>query len=86
MLHRSRRRTAAPRPGESLIAFTEVTAKFLKPAYPGDTLYPLLTVTGLKPQRTTGLATMRATIHNQREELVLDGSHTYLLKKRRPAS
>jgi acyl dehydratase len=41
-----------------------------------------LAVTDITPQRSTGILTMRATIHNQRRELVLDGSHTYLLRKR----
>jgi acyl dehydratase len=66
--------------GESLIGFIEVTAKFLKPVYPGDTLYPALTITELVPQRTTGIVAMRATVHNQAGTLVLDGIHRYLLK------
>ena len=66
--------------GEALIGFIEVSAKFLKAVYPGDTLYPALEITELKPQRTTGVVTMRATVHNQNGELVLDGSHCYLMK------
>lgn len=69
--------------GESLIGFVEVTAKFLKVVYPGDTLYPALEVTELATQRTTGLITMRATVHNQNGELVLDGTHKYLVKLKR---
>ena len=68
--------------GDALIGFIEVNAKFLKAVYPGDTLHPKLTITGLKSQRTTGVVTMRATIHNQAGELVLDGEHKYLVKKR----
>jgi len=66
--------------GESLIGFVEVSAKFLKGVFPGDTLYPALEITELTPQRTTGLVTMRATVHNQKSELVLDGMHRYLLR------
>jgi acyl dehydratase len=66
--------------GETLIGFIEVNARFLKPAYPGDTLYPALTITELVPQRTTGIVAMRATVHNQKSELVLDGTHRYLLR------
>jgi acyl dehydratase len=66
--------------GESLIGFIEVSAKFLKAVYPGDTLYPALEITELVPQRTTGIVAMRATVHNQKSELVLDGIHKYLLK------
>jgi acyl dehydratase len=66
--------------GEKLIGFIEVNAKFLKPVYPGDTLYPLLEITGLERQKTTGIVTMRATVHNQKNELALDGVHRYLMK------
>ena len=66
--------------GESLIGFIEVNAKFLKAVYPGDTLYPALEITELTPQRTTGIVAMRASVHNQKRELVLDGTHRYLLK------
>jgi hypothetical protein len=34
----------------------------------------------LKPQRTTGVVTMHATVHNQAGALVLDGKHVYLLR------
>jgi acyl dehydratase len=71
--------------GEALIGFIEVTAKFLKPVYPGDTLYPALTINELTPQRTTGIVAMRATVHNQKRELVLDGTHRYLMKLGKPA-
>jgi acyl dehydratase len=66
--------------GEALIGFIEVSAKFLKPVYPGDTLYPALEITELTPQKTTGIVGMRATVHNQARALVLDGTHRYLVK------
>ena len=66
--------------GEALIGFIEVNAKFLKAVYPGDTLYPALEIVELTPQRTTGIVGMRATVHNQKSELVLDGTHRYLVK------
>jgi acyl dehydratase len=66
--------------GESLIGFVEVSAKFLKAVYPGDTLYPALEIVELIAQRTTGVVAMRATGHNQKRELVLDGTHKYLLR------
>jgi acyl dehydratase len=66
--------------GEKLVGFIEVSAKFLKAVYPGDTLYPALTISELVRQRTTGVVAMRATIHNQKAELVLDGTHRYLMK------
>ena len=66
--------------GEKLIGFIEVSAKFLKAVYPGDTLYPALTIAELTRQKTTGVVAMRATIHNQKRELVLDGMHRYLMR------
>ena len=66
--------------GDSLLGMIEVSARILKSAYAGDTLYPLLEITDLTPQRTTGLVTMSATITNQRGDTVLEGRHVYLLK------
>ena len=68
--------------GESLIAFIEQSSKFLKPVYPGDTLYPSLEVAALTPQRTTGVVTVAVSVHNQKNELVLTGEQKYLLRKR----
>jgi acyl dehydratase len=68
--------------GDSLIAFIEQSSKFLKPVYPGDTLYPGLTVAALTPQRTTGIVTIAVTVHNQKSEMVLTGEQKYLLRRR----
>jgi acyl dehydratase len=68
--------------GDALIAFTEQSSKFLKPVYPGDTLYAMLEIAALTPQRSTGVVTLAATVHNQREELVLSGEQKILLRKR----
>jgi acyl dehydratase len=67
--------------GDKLIGFIEQSSKFLKGVYPGDTLYPELTITALIPQRATGVVVFAATIHNQKGELVLTGEHKYLLRK-----
>lgn len=68
--------------GESLIGFIEQSSKFLKAVYPGDTLYPSLEVTALTLQNTTGVVTLRSTIHNQDGELVLEGEQKFLLRLR----
>jgi acyl dehydratase len=68
--------------GDALIAFTEQSSRFLKPVYVGDTLYPELVITELRPGRTTGVVVMKLTIHNQSGALVLDGEHKYLVRKR----
>lgn len=70
---------------ESMIAFLEQSSRFLAPVYVGDTLLPALTVKELLPQRTTGILKMGTTLHNQHDELVLDGEHVYLVKKRAAA-
>ena len=70
--------------GDALIAFVEQSSKFLKPVYPGDTLYPMLEIAALTPQRSTGVVTLAATVHNQRGELVLSGEQKLLLRKRAP--
>lgn len=68
--------------GDSLVAFLEQSSEFLAPVYAGDTVYPKLTIAELKPQRRTGVMTVSATVHNQDGELVLNGWHKYLLRKR----
>ena len=68
--------------GDALIAFVEQSSKFLKPVYAGDTLYPMLEIAALTPQRSTGVVTLTATVHNQKGELVLSGEQKILLRKR----
>jgi acyl dehydratase len=70
--------------GDALIAFIEQSSKFLKPVYPGDTLYPMLEIAALAPQRSTGVVTLGATVHNQKGELVLLGEQKILLRRRQP--
>jgi acyl dehydratase len=71
---------------ESLVGFIEQSTRFLGPLYSGDTVYPMLVVTALKPQRTTGVLTLTSTIHNQRRALILDGQMRFLLKLRHPVT
>jgi acyl dehydratase len=70
--------------GDALLGFIEQSARFLKPVYAGDTLYPMLEITALTPQRTTGIVCVAVAMHNQRAELVLTGEQRYLMKKRLP--
>lgn len=72
--------------GSSLIGFLEQSSRFRKPVYLGDTLYPLLTVTELTPQRSTGVLTVCSTVHNQRGELVMEGEQKYLLRLSKPGA
>jgi acyl dehydratase len=70
--------------GDALLGFIEQSAKFLKPVYAGDTLYPMLEIAALIPQHTTGIVSVAVTMHNQKGELVLTGEQKYLLRKRNP--
>ena len=68
--------------GDSLVAFVEQSSRFIAPVYSGDTVYPELEILELIPQRTTGLVKVKSTVHNQKEELVLEGTQSYLVRKR----
>jgi acyl dehydratase len=74
--------TLAPHVHESMIAFLEQHSRFRAPAYVGDTMYPALEVSELIPKRGRGVLKLRATITNQRGELVLEGEHVYLVRSR----
>jgi acyl dehydratase len=67
--------------GDVFIAFTEASCKFLKEVHAGDTLYSALEIVALTPLGDSGQVTTRATVHNQRGELVLTGEHKYLLRR-----
>jgi acyl dehydratase len=70
--------------GDSLVAFIEQSSSFHKPLYAGDTVYPMLEITELVPQRTTGVVVKRSTVHNQRGELLMAGIQKVLVRKRHP--
>lgn len=68
--------------GDALVGFIEQSCRFLKPVYAGDTLYPMLEIVDLKPQNTTGVVTLKATIRNQKDDIVLEGEQKFLLRRR----
>ena len=70
---------------DSLRAFIEQSSRFLHPVVQGDTLYPVLTVDEVTPQRSTGVLGLASTVHNQAGVLVMEGRQRYLLR-RRPAA
>ncbi len=67
---------------DSLIGLIEISGKMLKPVYREDTLYPELIISNLIPQNTTGVLEMKAAIYNQKNNLVFEGFHKYLIKKK----
>jgi len=66
---------------DSLRAFLEQSTRFLHPVYVGDTLYPVLEVDELTPNRTTGVVGLRAVVLNHDGIPVLDGRHRYLIRR-----
>jgi acyl dehydratase len=68
--------------GDSLIGLIEQSSRFLLPVYCGDTVYPALEIVELIAGNTTGVIRLRATVHNQRGELVLEGEQKMLVRKR----
>ena len=67
---------------DSLIGLIEISGKMLKPVYREDTLYPELIISNLISQNTTGILEMKAAIYNQKNILVFEGFHKYLIKKK----
>jgi len=70
--------------GDALVAVVGLSARFHKPVFSGDTTYPQLEVKELRPGRTTGVVVLRSTVHNQRDELCMEGEIEALLRKRHP--
>ena len=68
--------------GDALVAFVEQSSQFLGPVFAGDTVYPELEIVELIPQRSTGLVRVKSTVHNQKGELVMEGTQSYVVKKR----
>ena len=65
-----------------IVGMLETSAKFLKGVYSGDTLYPALEIVELVEQNTTGVMVLRTTVHNQKNELCLEGQLRMLVAKR----
>lgn len=67
--------------GEVFVTFEGLTCRFLREVHAGDTLYSQLEITGLQPLDDVGRVTAAVTVHDQHDELVLSGEHTYLLRR-----
>jgi acyl dehydratase len=68
----------------SMVAFLEQGGKFVKPVLEGDTVTPVLEVEDAKPTSNpaNGIVRFAARLVNQRGEVVVNGFHTYLIKRR----
>jgi acyl dehydratase len=67
---------------ESMIAFVEQGARFLRPVLLGDTVHPEFEVAGLERKGERGLVRLAVRVTNQRGEVVLEGHHVYLIRCR----
>ena len=67
---------------DSMIAFLSQSSRFVHPVFIGDTIYPELAVSELIPKKNNGVVKFRSIVKNQKNEVVLEGEHVYLIKKR----
>ena len=74
--------TLSPLVEDSMVAFVEQSSRFLKPVLIGDTIVAELEVSELVPKTQTGIVRLISRVKNQNGELVLEGLHAYLIKKR----
>lgn len=74
--------TLSPLLEGSIVAFVEQASRFLKPVFIGDTISPEIEVSELIPKTDMGLLRLTTRVKNQHGEVVLEGMHAYLIKKR----
>ena len=68
---------------ESMVAMLGNEARYKRPAFVGDTVTPQFTVVGIEPKgNERGILQLAIALHNQRDELVLEGAHILMLKRR----
>jgi 3-hydroxybutyryl-CoA dehydratase len=67
---------------ESMIAMLGNEARYKRPAFIGDTVTPQFTVVSIEPKgNDRGIVRLAITLHNQRNEVVLEGMHTLMLRR-----
>ena len=74
--------TLSPLLEGSMVAFVEQSSRFLNPVLIGDTINPEIEVSALIPKTNVGVLQLTTRVKNQRGEIVLEGMHAYLIKKR----
>ena len=67
---------------ESMIAMVEQSSRFVRPAITGDTLTTIFEVDSVEPRNAShGLVRISTRLMNQREEVVVEGQHGYLVRR-----
>ena len=70
---------------ESMIAMLGNEARYKRPAFIGDTVTPQFTVVSVEAKgNDRGIVRLAITLHNQRNEVVLEGMHVLMLRRRTP--
>ena len=68
---------------DSMVAMLGNDVRYKRPAFVGDTLTPKFTVLALEPKEDErGILRLAIKLYNQREELVLEGTHVLMLRRR----
>jgi 3-hydroxybutyryl-CoA dehydratase len=68
---------------ESMIAMLGNEARYKRPAFIGDTVTPQFTVVSVEPKgNDRGIVRLAITLVNQRNEVVLEGMHVLMLRRR----
>jgi 3-hydroxybutyryl-CoA dehydratase len=69
---------------ESMVAMLGNDVRYRRPALAGDTLTAQFTVRTVEPKDDgRGILRLAIALHNQRGELVLEGTHVVMLRRRR---
>jgi 3-hydroxybutyryl-CoA dehydratase len=68
---------------ESMVAMLGNDVRYKRPAFIGDTVTPQFTVVSVEPKTNDrGIVRLAITLYNQRNEVVLEGTHVLMLKRR----
>ena len=68
---------------ESMVAMLGNEVRYKRPAFVGDTVTPQFTVVSVEPKgNDRGIVRLAIALHNQRSEVVLEGMHVLMLKRR----
>jgi acyl dehydratase len=68
---------------DSMVAMLANEARYKRPAFIGDTVTPQFTVVAIEPKGADrGILRLAIALYNQRAELVLEGMHILMLKRR----
>jgi 3-hydroxybutyryl-CoA dehydratase len=68
---------------DSMVAILGNDARYKRPAFVGDTVTPQFTLLAVEAKDDSrGVLRLAIALHNQRDELVLEGTHILMLRRR----